>query len=62
MFFVQARWFGRNKGVADGIRYISHREERLPGGKTRELIRAGATRPIRRRLPEGGCPQGSTPF
>jgi hypothetical protein len=41
VFFVQARWSGRNKGVGDGIRYISHREERLPGGKTRELFGVG---------------------
>lgn len=37
MFFVHVRYHGLNAGVQTGVRYISHREEGLPEGKTRTL-------------------------
>ena len=41
MFFVEAHYH-RNPGkVPQQIRYISHREERLPSGERRELFGIG---------------------
>lgn len=41
MFFVHVRYHGPNAGVQAGVRYISHREESLPEGKTRTLYGIG---------------------
>lgn len=41
MFFVHVRYHGPNSGVQAGVRYISHREEGLPEGKTRTLYGIG---------------------
>ncbi|PYQ41697.1 MAG: hypothetical protein DMF77_15190, partial [Acidobacteria bacterium] len=42
MFFVEARYHWSPKKAADQVRYISHREERLPDGRQRELYGIGA--------------------
>lgn len=39
--FVHVRYHGRNPGVQAGVRYISHREEGLPQGRTRTLYGIG---------------------
>ena len=41
MFFVHVRYHGPNAGVQAGVRYISHREESLPEGRTRTLYGIG---------------------
>jgi hypothetical protein len=40
---VVASYHGRSASVADGVRYITHREERLPGGSSREVHAVGAS-------------------
>ena len=42
MFFVEARYHRSPKRAADQVRYIAHREERLPDGARRELYGIGA--------------------
>ena len=42
MFFVEARYHRSPKRAADQVRYIAHREERLPDGGRRELYGIGA--------------------
>jgi len=41
VFFVEARYHRNPDKMPQQIRYISHREERLPGGKRRELFGIG---------------------
>lgn len=41
MYFVHVRYHARNAGVKAGVRYISHREEGLPRGRTRTLYGIG---------------------
>ena len=41
MFFVEARYHRNPDKMPQQIRYISHREERLPGGERRELFGIG---------------------
>jgi hypothetical protein len=41
VFFVEARYHRRPEKVPQQIRYISHREERLPDGQRRELFGIG---------------------
>lgn len=41
MFFVHVRYHGPTSSVQAGVRYISHREESLPDGKTRPLYGIG---------------------
>ena len=41
MFFVEARYHRNPDKMAQQIRYISHREERLQGGERRELLGNG---------------------
>jgi hypothetical protein len=41
MFFVEARYHRNPERVPAQIRYISHREERLPSGERRELFGIG---------------------
>jgi hypothetical protein len=41
VFFVEARYHRNPDKVPQQIRYISHREERLPGGERRELFGIG---------------------
>lgn len=41
MFVVRVRYHGRSDSVRAGVRYISHREEALPQGRTRELYGIG---------------------
>ena len=41
MFFVEARYHRNPEKVPAQIRYISHREERLPSGERRELFGIG---------------------
>ena len=41
MFFVEARYHRNPDKVPQQIRYISHREERLPSGERRELFGIG---------------------
>jgi hypothetical protein len=41
MFFVEARYHRNPEKVPQQIRYISHREERLPSGERRELFGIG---------------------
>ena len=41
MFFVEARYHRNPEKVSQQIRYISHREERLPSGDRRELFGIG---------------------
>ena len=41
MFFVEARYHRNPAKVPQQIRYISHREERLPSGERRELFGIG---------------------
>lgn len=41
MFVVKVRYHGRDGGVRAGVSYISHREEALPKGHTRELYGIG---------------------
>ena len=41
MFFVEARYHRNPQKVPQQIRYISHREERLPSGERRELFGIG---------------------
>jgi len=41
VFFVEARYHRNPEGVPQQIRYISHREERLPSGERRELFGVG---------------------
>ena len=42
MFFVEARYHRSPKRAADQVRYMSHREEKLPDGRRRELYGIGA--------------------
>jgi hypothetical protein len=41
VFFVEARYHRNPDRVPQQVRYISHREERLPGGQRRELLGIG---------------------
>jgi hypothetical protein len=41
VFFVEARYHRNPDKMPQQIRYISHREERLPGGERRELFGIG---------------------
>ena len=41
MFFVEARYHRNPDRMPQQLRYISHREERLPGGERRELFGLG---------------------
>src|SRR5262245_43900399 len=41
VFVVLVRYGGRDRGVRAGVSYISHREEALPQGRTRELFGMG---------------------
>jgi hypothetical protein len=41
-YFVEVKWDGRDRGqIQKGISYIAHREERLEGGRTRDLYGIG---------------------